>query len=93
MLFRKWIWPTAFDWMIILVLGTLTQVAQIALTKALQSDKAANVSVLKYLGVVHAFIIGWLFFGEQISILSGIGTLVVLMGVVLFSWKRQLKNY
>lgn len=93
LLFRKWIWPTAFDWMIILVLGTLTQVAQIALTKALQSDKAANVSVLKYLGVVHAFIIGWLFFGEQISILSGIGTLVVLMGVVLFSWKRQLKNY
>jgi drug/metabolite transporter (DMT)-like permease len=92
LLFQEWIWPTAFDWMIIVVLGTLTQVAQITLTKALQSDKAANVTVLKYLGVVHAFIIGWLFFGEQISILSGIGTLVVLMGVVLFSWKRQLKT-
>lgn len=88
-LFRDWVWPTLIEWGLILLLGGFTQVAQITLTKALQTDKAANATVLKYLGVVHAFLIGWLIFGEVVSWLSIVGTLIVLIGIVLFGLKRK----
>lgn len=91
-LFQGWLWPSFSEWMIILLLGSLTQVAQITLTKALQTDKAANAAVLKYLGVIHAFLIGWFYFGEELVIESVIGVLVVLLGIVLFGWKKKLKQ-
>lgn len=91
-LFQEWLWPSSSEWLIILLLGALTQVAQIALTKALQQDKAANATVLKYLGVVHAFWIGWIFFGEGLSLQSAIGVSIVLLGIILFGWRKKLKT-
>ncbi len=91
-LFRDWVWPNLIEWGLILLLGGFTQVAQITLTKALQTDKAANATVLKYLGVVHAFLIGWLIFGEVVSWLSIVGTLIVLIGIVLFGLKKKVKQ-
>tara|TARA_B100001540_G_C15718762_1_gene602014 strand:- start:606 stop:1232 length:627 start_codon:yes stop_codon:yes gene_type:complete len=91
-LFQEWIWPTTFDWFLIIALGGFTQIAQIALTKALQGDKAANAMVLKYLGVIHAFFIGWFFFDEGITAISAFGVLIILLGIVLFSWKTQQKK-
>ena len=76
----------------ILALGSFTQIAQIALTKALQGDTAANAIVLKYLGVIHAFFIGWFFFNETITLLSTAGIIVVLTGIILFSWKTKSKK-
>ncbi len=91
-LFQKWLWPNLTEWVIIMVLGVLTQVAQIALTKALHSDKAANAAVLKYLGVIHAFFIGWFYFDEKLVLKSVVGVLVVLTGIVLFGWKKKVKQ-
>jgi drug/metabolite transporter (DMT)-like permease len=91
-LFQEWIWPSLFDWLLILLLGGFTQIAQIALTKALQSDTAANAVILKYLGVIHAFFIGWFFFDEKITIISAIGVIIVLLGIILFGWKRKPKK-
>lgn len=91
-LLSDWVWPSLTHWLIILLLGGLTQLAQITLTKALQNDRAANATVLKYLGVVHAFLIGWLYFGELVSWLSIIGTCIVLLGIVLFSVFGKMKK-
>lgn len=91
-IFQEWVWPSAVDWLLILALGSFTQIAQIALTKALQGDTAANAIVLKYLGVIHAFFIGWFFFNETITLLSTAGIIVVLTGIILFSWKTKSKK-
>ncbi len=91
-LFQEWVWPSAVDWLLILALGSFTQIAQIALTKALQGDTAANAIVLKYLGVIHAFFIGWFFFSETITLLSTAGIIIVLIGIILFSWKTKSKK-
>lgn len=89
-LFQEWYWPSSFEWGVILLLGVLTQIAQISLTKALQQDKAANATVLKYLGVVHAFLIGWFFFGEGLNLQSAIGVAIILFGIVLFGWRKKV---
>lgn len=90
-LFQEWFWPSWWEWGVIILLGALTQVAQITLTKALQFDKAANATILKYLGVVHAFVIGWFFFGERITWQSGLGVVIVLFGIVMFGIKKKVK--
>ena len=91
-LFQGWVWPTMQDWLLILALGGFTQIAQIALTKALQGDTAANAVIFKYLGVIHAFFIGWFFFNETITFLSTTGIVIVLIGIILFNWKTKTKN-
>jgi drug/metabolite transporter (DMT)-like permease len=91
-IFQEWVWPSMQDWLLIIILGGVTQIAQITLTKALQSDTAANAIVLKYLGVIHAFFIGWFFFEETITFVSFIGIVIVLLGIILFSWKQKLRK-
>lgn len=90
-LFQEWFWPNWWEWGVIILLGALTQIAQITLTKALQFDKAANATILKYLGVIHAFVIGWFFFGESITWQSGLGVAIVLFGIVMFGLKKKVK--
>lgn len=87
----EWITPSWEDIGLILILGFFTQVAQVSMTRALHSDKAANVAVFKYLGVVHAFVIGWLVFGEPISLLTILGIAIIVTGIILFSKKDNYK--
>lgn len=87
----NWVWPSFIHWLIIVLLGILTQIAQITLTKALQNDNAANATVLKYFGVIHAFLIGWVYFGEMVSGVSLLGASIVLVGIVLFSISSKRK--
>tara|TARA_B110000211_G_scaffold232813_1_gene297411 strand:- start:1304 stop:2143 length:840 start_codon:yes stop_codon:yes gene_type:complete len=84
-LLSEWITPSWKDMGLILILGLFTQVAQVSMTKALHSDKAANVAVFKYLGVIHAFVIGWFIFKEPMSLNTIVGIGVILTGIILFS--------
>ena len=78
-----WTWPTLYELVILVIVGILTTVAQIFLTKAYQTDRASNISVFNYLGVVYALIIGFVFFAETLPALSLVGIGVILAGVIL----------
>jgi len=79
----NWVQPVGTDWIYLLLLGIITQVAQIYMTKGIQSDKAGNIMTYKYVGVLFAFGYGYLFFGETYSLLSILGILLLLSGVLL----------
>jgi len=79
----NWVQPQGTDWIYLLLLGIITQVAQIYMTKGIQSDKAGNIMTYKYVGVLFAFGYGYLFFGETYSLLSIFGILLLLSGVLL----------
>ena len=79
----KWVTPQGIDWLYLLLLGVITQVAQIYMTKGIQSDRAGNIMTYKYIGVLFAFGYGYLFFGETYSFLSLLGILLLLSGVLL----------
>ena len=81
--FFNWVNPQGIDWLYLLILGGITQVAQIYMTKGIQSDVAGNIMTYKYVGVVFAFIYGFLFFEETYSFLSLFGIFLLLSGVIL----------
>ena len=81
--FFIWVKPQGLDWVYIVVLGVVTQVAQVFMTKGIQSDSAGNIMTYKYVGVVFAFIYGYFIFKETYSFLSVFGIFLLLSGVIL----------
>ena len=89
--YLNWVTPKGSDWLYLLLMGLFTQIAQILMTRGIQSGVANKMISLKYLGTIYALAIGYLIFGESYGIMSLIGITMVIAGVVLNLWKKKLK--
>ena len=78
-----WVTPRGTDWLWLLLIGLLTQGAQVCMTKAYQAEKLSSVANLNYLGILYALGLGLVFFGETFHLASYLGMALVLVGVVL----------
>ena len=77
-----WKTPVGIEWLILLLMGIFTQIAQVYMTKAWQTAEANKVASLKYVGILFALFFDFAIF----DILPVWGTLIgiglVLLGVV-----------
>lgn len=74
--------------------GLLTQVGQTCLTKSLQAERLAHVSILNYTGLIYALAFGVLIFGEVYTTQTILGISRVVVGVllsVIFGKRRPLE--
>lgn len=81
--FLDWQTPTGTDWILLLIIGVLSQFAQVFMARALHADQAAKVTPFKYIGSVFAVIIGYTVFDERLQWLSLVGIVLVIIGVLL----------
>jgi drug/metabolite transporter (DMT)-like permease len=79
----NWVTPQGIDWLYLLLTGILTQIGQVNLTRALQAEKIANVSILNYAGIIYALLFGWFIFGETYTPQTIIGIGLVVAGVIM----------
>ncbi|MBK8466964.1 MAG: DMT family transporter [Chloracidobacterium sp.] len=82
-LFFQWETPYGWDWLYLLLVGIFSQLGQVFLTRALQSERIAGVAIINYTGLIYALTFGWFIFGEPQSILSLAGMLLVVLGVLM----------
>ena len=82
-LFFQFTMPHGADWLYLLLVGVLTQLGQINVTKSLQAERVAFVMSLNYLGVVYAFLLGLFFFDETYDWFAALGIAMVVAGVIL----------
>ena len=87
--------PKGFDWLILLMIGLSTQFAQINMTKALQMEKIAKVSIVRYLTIIYAVLYSYIFFNHTYRIQTFIGMGFVVIGVLLnlFYTNNQNKKH
>jgi drug/metabolite transporter (DMT)-like permease len=78
----SWVTPEGIEWLLLILVGVLTQIAQVNMTKALQSAEINAVISFKYVGIVFALGFDVLIFGVKYNYLALIGIAVVLAGVV-----------
>ncbi len=78
-----WVQPEGFDWLLLLCIGILTQIAQVYMTKAYQAEAAANVASVTYLGILYALGFGFVLFNETFELQVVVGMVLVMIGVVL----------
>ena len=89
--YLNWVTPKSTDWVYLLLMGLFTQIAQIMMTRGIQSGIVNKMISLKYVGTIYALAIGYLIFGESYGIMSLLGIAMVISGVVLNLWKKKVK--
>lgn len=86
----NWQTPVGWEWFYLFMIGICTQLGQVNLTKALQLEKIADVSILNYLGIIYALMFGYTVFGERYEWFSLSGIILVVGGVLLnFLYQRN----
>lgn len=78
-----WKMPQGSEWTMLILVGLLTQVAQIFMTKAFQLEDIAKVSSVTYVGLLYALGFGFFLFEETFEWFSYVGMFVVLLGMLL----------
>ena len=79
----EWRTPVGVEWLILLAMGVFTQIAQVAMTKAWQSEEANKVASLKYIGIFFALFFDFTLF-QIVPVWSTVaGIALVMVGVVL----------
>lgn len=90
----NWVTPKGIEWLYLFLIGATTQLAQMAMTRSLQNDKVANVTILQYTGIVYALVFGYFLFDESHDMFAIVGMLLIVGGVVLnilFGRKSETK--
>ncbi|MDG1840823.1 MAG: DMT family transporter [Crocinitomicaceae bacterium] len=81
-IFVEFVMPQGVEWLLVLIIGVFTQIAQIFMTKAFHSDNTATITPFKYFGSIYAFFIGLFLFGEVISFYGIASIILILIGVL-----------
>lgn len=81
--------PKGWEWGILLLVGVFTQVGQIGLTKAMQTETAGKATAFSYLQVIFATGLGWWIFGEVPGLWAWVGGSLILLGALInLLWKK-----
>ena len=88
-----WQTPELHVWPALIASGCFATLGQICLTTAYSLSSPADVGPWQYSTVVFAAIIGWLMWGEVLTVGSGIGALLIaIAGSLLLHMKKQKTN-
>lgn len=79
----SWLWPTPFEWLVLLGIGIATQIGQVKMTKALHLEPAARMTAVSYVQVLFAIGFGIVLFAEIPTMFTIIGALAIAMGTAL----------
>ncbi|MFD1166716.1 DMT family transporter [Sphingobacterium daejeonense] len=79
----NWQMPQGMDWIYLLLVGILTQLAQYYMTLSYQRANLSKVASLTYLGVIYALGFGFLFFNETYNLYSLIGIGLIIIAIIL----------
>ena len=78
----EFVMPVGIEWLILILIGICTQIAQISLTRALHFESSSLIMPFQYLGSVYALLVGYLILDERLNAVVIIGVFVILLGVV-----------
>lgn len=80
---NDWVSPSAKHWILLLLIGCLTQIAQVSMTKALHSAPSSKIMPVKYIGAVWAILIGYFVFHEELKWITFAGIVLIVSAVLI----------
>lgn len=78
-----WVQPEGIEWLLLIGVGVLTQIAQYFMTIAYQSEELSKVANINFVGIIYALGFGFLLFNETFNVLTYLGMATVMAGVIL----------
>jgi drug/metabolite transporter (DMT)-like permease len=92
LLWEDFVLPTGISWLLLLMVGLFTQVAQYGLTKAMQTEYAGKATAYSYVQVIFSALLGWMVFNEIPTIGTVFGA-VFITGGALINVLHQKRDY
>ncbi len=80
---NNFVMPSGTTWIWLLLVGIFTQVGQIGLTKAMQTEKAGKAMAYSYVQIVFAALLGWSLFDETPTLVTLLGALFIISGALI----------
>ena len=84
-----WVPPGGYEWLILILIGVVVQIAQFLMTRAYQLEEISKIASINYIGVLYALAFGWLLFEEHFNLQTYLGMILVLFGVVANLFYKQ----
>lgn len=72
--------PTPLEWLVLLGVGVVTQIAQVFMTRGLREERAGRAMAVAYMQIVFAATWGALFFSELPDFWGAAGALLIIIG-------------
>lgn len=86
-----WVQPAGWDWLVLVLVGLFTQIAQFLMTKAYQKEELSKISILTYISIVYSLGFGFFLFDETYNAQTYLGMALVLTGVILNVMLKKAK--
>lgn len=78
-----WQAPTSQEWFLLISIGVIGYFGQIYMTQAFQAEAVSRVVPVKYMELIYSLIIGLIWFGESYKVISFIGIVLILIGMIM----------
>ncbi len=85
----QWVWPDATGGALLVSIGIVTQLAQLALTRGLARSPAGRAMTVNYLQIAFATVLGAIFFGDFPNLASWGGIALIVLSLLGTSWRRK----
>ena len=88
----SWVWPSGWQWLLLLGVGVISALAQLLMTEAYRKGEPTLVAPFEYSGIVWTVLLGLLFWSEAPDLVAGLGILVlVAAGLLLWALEARAK--
>lgn len=87
-----WRMPIENEWYPALGIGILGLIGQVFMTRAFQTEDTSVLAPFKYMELVWALIMGYIFFGETYSWLPLLGIILIIIGMLLNVYIKNKKG-
>ena len=82
---QNWVWPTGWQWLLLLGVGLATQIAQVMMTRGIALVPAGPATAVGYSQVLIATFWGATLFDEVPTWQTGVGALCIVSALVLLA--------
>jgi drug/metabolite transporter (DMT)-like permease len=83
-----WVWPSAWQWLLLLAVGGVSAMAQVLMTAAYRKAEPTLLAPFEYAGIVWTTALGLLLWAEAPDLWDAAG-IAVLVGAGLFLWRWE----
>lgn len=87
-----WRWPTPVDLGLLAAMGALGVATQVSYVKGVSIGEAAAIVSVDYSRLIMAAALGWLLFGETLSLSTLTGAAIIILSTLVLSW-HEVRTY
>ncbi|WP_372574433.1 DMT family transporter [Ruegeria jejuensis] len=87
-LLRAWVWPSNFDFMLIVIIGVLNAFGGYLISQGYRLSEASVAAPFEYVAIPLAVIWGFLFWSDLPDAISWIGIVMILSAGLFVAWRE-----